>query len=48
MTSFISSIQVINVVLPGPNIFLWVAAFAADADEQFTKALWSFETCVFS
>ena len=31
MTSFISSIQVINVVLPGPNIFLWVAAFAADA-----------------
>ena len=29
--SFISSLQIINVVLPDPNIFLWIAGSVADA-----------------
>ena len=31
MISFISSLEIINVVLPDPNIFLWTAASVADA-----------------
>ena len=30
MRSFISSFEVINVVLPNPNIFLWIAASVVD------------------
>ena len=30
MISFISSLEIINVVLPDPNIFLWIAASVAD------------------
>ena len=26
MISFISSFEVVNIVLPNPNIFLWIAA----------------------
>ena len=29
--SFISSLEIINVVLPDPNIFLWIAVYVADA-----------------
>ena len=32
MISFISSFEIINVVTPDPNIFLWIAASVADAD----------------
>ena len=31
MTSFISSLEIINVIVPDSNIFLWIAAFVADA-----------------
>ena len=31
MISFISSFEIINVVTPDPNIFLWIAASVADA-----------------
>ena len=31
MISFISLLDIINVVVPGPNIFLWIAASDADA-----------------
>ena len=31
MTSLISSFEIINVVPPGPNIFLWIAASVAEA-----------------
>ena len=31
MISFISSFEVINVVVPDPNIFLWIAGSVADA-----------------
>ena len=31
MISFIFSLEIINVVLPDPNIFLWIAASVADA-----------------
>ena len=31
MISFISSFEVINVVVPDPNIFLWIAATVAAA-----------------
>ena len=30
MISFISSFAIISVVIPDPNIFLWIAASAAD------------------
>ena len=30
MISFISSLEIINVVVSGPNIFLWIAASVAD------------------
>ena len=30
MISFISSLKIINVVSPDPNIFLWIAASVAD------------------
>ena len=29
--SFISSLEIISVVVPDPNIFLWIAAFVTDA-----------------
>ena len=32
MTSFISLWEIINVAMPGPNIFLWIFASVADAD----------------
>ena len=31
MMSFISSFKIINVLVPDPNIFLWIAASAAAA-----------------
>ena len=31
MISFIFSIKIINVFVPDPNIFLWIAASVADA-----------------
>ena len=31
MISFISLLDIINAVVPGPNIFLWIAESAADA-----------------
>ena len=31
MTLFISLFEIINIVLPDPNIFLWIAASVADA-----------------
>ena len=31
MTSFISSSEIINVVLPDPNMFFIIAAFISDA-----------------
>ena len=31
MISFISSLEIINVALPDPNIFLWIAESVADA-----------------
>ena len=31
MISFISSLEIINVVLPEPDVFLWIAASVADA-----------------
>ena len=31
MISFISSLEIINVVVPDPNIFLWIVASVADA-----------------
>ena len=31
MISFISSLEIIDVVLPDPNMFLWIAASIADA-----------------
>ena len=50
MISFISSLEIINVVLPDPNIFLWITASVADAvavnpygiKTLFTKALSTF------
>ena len=30
MISFISLFEIINVVVPNPNIFLWIAALVAD------------------
>ena len=37
MISFIFSIKIINVVVPDPNIFLWIAASVADADAISTN-----------
>ena len=31
MISYISSFEIINVVVPDPNIFLWIAAYVATA-----------------
>ena len=31
MTSFISSLEIIDIVIPDPNIFLWIAVSVADA-----------------
>ena len=31
ITSFISSLKIINVVVPDPNVFLWITASVADA-----------------
>ena len=31
MISFISSLEIINVVVPDPNIFLWIDGSVADA-----------------
>ena len=31
MISFISSFEIISVVIPDPSLFLWIAASAADA-----------------
>ena len=31
MISFISSVKIINVVKPDPNIFLWIGAYVPDA-----------------
>ena len=31
MISFTSSLEIINVVVPRPNIFLWIVASVADA-----------------
>ena len=43
MISFISSLEIINVVKPDPNIFLWIAASAADAaDVKYILSLSAF------
>ena len=39
MISLISSLEILSVAMPDPNIFLWIAAFVADAAAVYPNGI---------